>query len=168
MEKSKTEIKIEELDQLIRDKVHEGLESGELIGRPVRMATGFTRDFRKFATKGSITDMAAGFVVGSSFGKIVSSFVGDLIMPIVGVMTGGVDFKEMTWTIGDGVKVRYGLFLENLMDFIIIALCVFIAVRLIQKLRDKEDEIIDRLEEKEDEIVKKIQEDLAKKLKDTK
>lgn len=104
----------------------------------------FLQDFKAFAVKGNAVDMAVGVIIGGAFGKIVSSIVNDLIMPPIGWLLGGMDFKDLSLTIGkklseDGVTMEkvtlnYGNFLQNVTDFVIIAFCVFLLVRFITKL----------------------------------
>lgn len=102
------------------------------------------KEFKAFAVKGNAIDMAVGVIIGGAFGKIVSSIVNDLIMPPIGWLLGGVDFKDLSLTIGqklgeDGqtmekVTLNYGNFLQNVTDFLIISFCVFLLVRFITKL----------------------------------
>ena len=103
-------------------------------------------EFKKFAVKGNVIDMAVGIIVGAAFGKIVSSFVADIIMPPIGVLLGGVDFsslvivlKEATEGVG-AVTINYGLFINTIIDFVIIAFAIFIAVLQISKMKKKEEE----------------------------
>lgn len=106
----------------------------------------FIQEFKDFAIKGNVVDLAVGVIIGGAFGKIVSSLVADIIMPAVGVILGGVDFTTLKWTVAIGdrtpVDVTYGNFLQNIVDFLIIAICIFVVVRLINKLAHlrKEDE----------------------------
>src|SRR3954468_15320420 len=94
-------------------------------------------EFKKFALKGNVLDLAVGVIIGGAFGKIVSSLVSDLVMPLVGILMGGFDFKELILRIGTA-KVAYGLFIQNCVDFVIIAAAIFFAVRLINHFRRKE------------------------------
>ena len=89
--------------------------------------------------RGNVMDMAVGVIVGGAFGKIVTSLVDDIIMPIVGIATGGVDFKELATTIGDA-KITYGLFIQNVIDFLIIAFCIFLMVKAMNSLSKKKEE----------------------------
>jgi large conductance mechanosensitive channel len=104
------------------------------------------QEFKKFALKGNVMDMAVGVIIGAAFGKIVSSFVTDVIMPPIGVLTGGVDFANLFITLkkatdtAEAVKLNYGLFLNTVIDFLIIAFVIFIAVKQINKLRKKEEQ----------------------------
>lgn len=85
-------------------------------------------DFKEFATKGNITDMSVAFVMSAAFRKIVSSFVEDIIMPIIGAVIGGHNFKEYAYIIGES-KILYGIFLQNIIDFLIIAFSMFMSLR---------------------------------------
>ena len=105
--------------------------------------TNMLKEFKKFAMRGNVMDMAVGVVIGAAFGKIVSSFVTDIIMPPIGVLTGGVDFSSLAFTIKQGtepVTLNYGMFLNTIIDFIIIAFAIFIAIKQINKLKKKEEE----------------------------
>ena len=97
-------------------------------------------EFKEFAMKGNVLDMAVGVVIGAAFGKIVSSFVADVITPMLGVLVGGVDFKNLAMTIGTDpagapILVKYGVFLQTIFDFVIIAAAIFMALRAINKLK---------------------------------
>lgn len=121
----------------------------------------FLNEFKEFAVKGNVVDMAVGVVIGGAFGKIVTSLVSDVIMPLIGAATGGVNFTDWKWTIVKGIEeqvdaagaviqaakpavtVNYGNLLQVTFDFIIIALCIFLVIRGINKmknLRKKEEE----------------------------
>lgn len=103
------------------------------------------KEFKAFAVKGNVVDMAVGIIIGAAFGKIVSSFVGDVIMPPIGVLLGGVDFSNLAITIkeavGDApaVAISYGKFIQTLIDFIIIAFAVFMAVKAMNSTKKKEE-----------------------------
>jgi large conductance mechanosensitive channel len=97
-------------------------------------------EFKQFAMKGNVIDMAVGIIIGAAFGKIVSSFVGDLVMPVIGMAVGGVNFTDLsvllgTSPAGEPVLVKYGAFLQAVFDFLIIALAVFMAIKAVNKLR---------------------------------
>jgi len=97
-------------------------------------------EFKEFAMKGNVVDLAVGVIVGAAFGKIVSSFVGDVIMPPLGLLIGGVNFSEFAVTLGTDTKgapvlLKYGAFLQTVFDFLIIAVVIFIAVKGINKLK---------------------------------
>ncbi len=99
---------------------------------------GFIKEFKEFAVQGNVMDMAVGVIIGGAFGKIVSSLVDDIIMPVVGVLTGGVDIKGLEAVIGDA-KITYGLFLQNIIDFLIIAFSIFCVIKAINKMKKKEE-----------------------------
>lgn len=101
---------------------------------------GLAQEFKEFAMKGNVIDLAVGVVIGTAFGKIVSSLVADVIMPSVGKAVGGVNFSDLAVDLGAGpdgepVLLRYGVFLQTLFDFLLIALALFMAIRLINKLK---------------------------------
>ena len=98
----------------------------------------FLSDFKEFAMKGNVIDMAVGVIIGGAFGKIVSSLVDDIIMPVIGLCTGGIDFKGLSAQVGDAT-VTYGMFIQNIVDFLIIALSIFVALRVIMKFKKKEE-----------------------------
>jgi len=98
-------------------------------------------EFKEFAMKGNVVDMAVGVIIGAAFGKIVSSLVGDMVMPPLGLAIGGVDFSDLSVALGanavtgEPVVLKYGLFLQTMFDFLLIALVLFIAIRAINKLK---------------------------------
>jgi len=110
----------------------------------------FLSDFRDFALRGNVIDMAVGVVIGGAFGKIVTSLVDNIIMPAVGVLTGGTNFSDFKYVLKDAtigpdgtpvpeVAISWGLFVQTIVDFIIIAFCIFMAIRFIQSLRRKSE-----------------------------
>ena len=104
---------------------------------------GFIKEFKEFAMKGNVMDMAVGVIIGGAFGKIVSSLVDDVLMPLVGMITGNVDFTNLAFQIGDGegaAVLKYGNFIQNTVDFIIVALCIFLMLKGINKLNRKKEE----------------------------
>lgn len=107
---------------------------------------GIASEFKEFAVKGNVVDMAVGIIIGAAFGKIVSSAVGDVIMPPIGVLLGGVDFSDLAITlkaaVGDApaVVISYGKFIQTVIDFIIVAFAIFMGVRVINSLKRKEAE----------------------------
>lgn len=102
---------------------------------------GMLKEFKEFAVKGNVVDMAVGIIIGAAFGKIVSSFVGDVIMPPIGVLLGGVDFSNLAYTVkaasgtSPAVIISYGKFIQTIIDFTIIAFAIFIAVKAINSLK---------------------------------
>ena len=104
---------------------------------------GFIKEFKEFAMKGNVMDMAVGVIIGGAFGKIVSSLVDDVLMPIVGMMTGNIDFTTLALTIGEGegaAVLKYGQFIQNVVDFLIVAFCIFLMLKGINKLNKKKEE----------------------------
>ena len=110
-------------------------------------------DFKTFISRGNVVDMAVGVIVGGAFGKIVTSLVNDILMPIVGVFLGGLNFTELSIKVGDA-SVAYGNFIQTIIDFLIIALCIFIMVKVFEKFKKKE-EVAPKKEEpkKSDEVL---------------
>ncbi len=92
--------------------------------------------FKEFIAKGNVVDLAVGVIIGSAFGKIVTSIVNDILMPLLGIVIGGVDFTSLSVKIGDAT-VTYGNFIQNVIDFLIIALCVYIMISVISKVTNK-------------------------------
>lgn len=113
----------------------------------------FIQDFKEFALKGNIIDMAVGVIIGGAFGKIVSSLVDDILMPVISLCTGGDGYKNLKYVITHGqaaadgkaaieeVAINYGLFIQNIVDFFIIALSIFVALRVVMKFMKKEKQV---------------------------
>lgn len=97
------------------------------------------REFREFAVKGNVVDLAVAVIIGAAFGKIVASLVGDIVMPLVGTLLGGLDFKGLAVQVGNA-KIEYGNFLQTCVDFIVIAWAIFVAVQVINRLRKKDED----------------------------
>lgn len=110
----------------------------------------FLQDFKAFAMRGNVMDMAVGVIIGEAFGKIITSVVSDIIMPPIGLLVGGVNFTDLKWemkpaqeidgVMQEAVTLNYGNFLQTAFDFIIIAISIFIFIRLISKLSRKKEE----------------------------
>ena len=115
---------------------------------------GFIKEFKEFAMKGNVMDMAVGVIIGAAFGKIVSSMVDDVLMPLISKVTGGVDFTNLFINLSDdkaydtiaaakeaGASVfAYGTFIQNIVDFLIVAFCIFLMLKGINKLNSKKEE----------------------------
>ncbi len=111
----------------------------------------FLKDFKDFAMKGNVIDMAVGVIIGAAFGKIVSSLVDDIIMPLVGVATGGINFTDYKWVIQPEVKdaageiiaplvsLNWGNWVQTVVNFLIVAFCIFVMIRFISNLRKKKE-----------------------------
>jgi large conductance mechanosensitive channel len=103
------------------------------------------KEFKEFALKGSVVDLAVGIIIGGAFGKIVSSLVADVIMPPIGVLLGGVDFSSLSITLKEAVgtapaaTLRYGLFINTVIDFFIVALAIFLMIRTMNSMRRKQE-----------------------------
>lgn len=98
----------------------------------------FVEEFKAFAMKGNVIDLAVAVVIGAAFGKIVSSLVANIITPIIGLLMGGVDFSGLSYTLGDAV-VTYGVFIQSIIDFVIVALVIFMVVKGISKAQSMTD-----------------------------
>ena len=107
---------------------------------------GMMSEFKKFAVKGNVMDMAVGIIIGAAFGKIVAAFVGGVMMPPLGMLLGGVDFSELAYVIqpatatAEAVSIKWGAFVQTAIDFIIIAFAVFMVVKAMNKMKKKEEE----------------------------
>ena len=114
---------------------------------------GFIKEFKEFAMKGNVMDMAVGVIIGGAFGKIISSLVDDVLMPVIGKLTGGVSFVDLFVTLGDGnyktlaaakeagaAIFAYGQFIQNIVDFLIVAFCIFLMLKGINKMNRKKEE----------------------------
>lgn len=112
---------------------------------------GLLKEFKEFAVKGNVIDLAVGVIIGGAFGKIVSSFVNDVVMPPIGLLVGGVDFKDLNLVLKDAttnelgeevaaVTMNYGMFIQNVVDFAIIAFVIFMAIKGINQMNKKKEE----------------------------
>ena len=114
---------------------------------------GFIKEFKEFAMKGNVMDMAVGVIIGGAFGKIVSSLVDDILMPLIGKATGGVSFTDLFVNLGDGeystladakeagaAVFAYGQFIQNVVDFLIVAFCIFLMIKGMNQLNRKKEE----------------------------
>jgi len=96
------------------------------------------KEFKEFISKGNVIDMAVGVIIGSAFGKIVTSIVNDILMPLIGIIIGGIDFTGLKWEV-KGATIAYGTFIQNIIDFLIIAVCIFVLIKIISKFNKKEE-----------------------------
>ena len=140
----------------------------------------FIKEFKEFAVRGNLVDTAVAFVMGASFGKIVSSFVDGIVMPLVGMLAGGVDFNQKKWVLKDAipevkdaagkvvekavleVSVKYGSFLTNLIDFMIVAFAVFLVIKAINKMKKKEEAPVPAGPSSTDQLLMEIRDSLKK------
>lgn len=116
-------------------------------------------DFKKFISRGNVFDLAVGIIIGAAFGKIVSSLVDHIIMPLIGLLLGGINFTSLKITVGDAV-IAYGIFIQNIVDFFIISASIFIFIRMIQSVKGKKEEEEIKIDE-QTELLKEIR-DLLK------
>jgi large conductance mechanosensitive channel len=129
------------------------------------------QEFKQFAMRGNVMDMAIGIIIGAAFGKIVSSIVADVIMPPIGILLGGVDFSSLALTIKEGsegvepVLIKYGVFINTVIDFIIIAFAIFMVVKGINSMKKKEEEkpAAPPAPTKEEVLLTEIRDELRKK-----
>ncbi len=101
------------------------------------------KEFKEFAMRGNVVDMAVGIIIGGAFGKIVSSMVSDVIMPPIGMMMGGVDFSDLAFALGEGegaASINYGVFINTVLDFLIVAFAIFMLIKGLNSLKRKEEE----------------------------
>lgn len=132
----------------------------------------FVKEFKEFINQGSVMDLAVGMVIGSAFSKIVSSLVSDIIMPVVGLIGGGVDFSDLVITIPNffgsdtAAHINIGIFLQNVVDFLIVALALFLVIRGMNRMKKRAAEKLGKKEEKKEAEEKEEKEDTDKILKD--
>lgn len=128
-------------------------------------------EFKEFIMKGDVVDLAVGVIVGGAFGKIVTSLVNDILMPLIGIVIGGIDFSNLSIDIADA-KVMYGSFIQQVIDFLIISLCIFLFVKLISKItrkdKKKEKEVVEEPKKSDEVLLLEEIRDLLKKEKASK
>ncbi|MCM3774168.1 MULTISPECIES: large conductance mechanosensitive channel protein MscL [Priestia] len=121
------------------------------------------KEFKEFALRGNVLDLAVGVIIGAAFGKIVTSLVNDIIMPLIGLLLAGIDFKDLSFTVGDAT-VLYGSFIQTIVDFLIVAFSIFLFIRFFNRFKRKEEEKVEEevaVLTKEEEILTEIR-DLLK------
>ena len=129
------------------------------------------KEFREFAMQGNVVDLAIGVIIGGAFGKIVSSLVDDIIMPLIGLLTGGINMKAARWVVREAagktpeLSLNYGMFLQNVIDFLIISFSIFMVIRFFNQFRKKEvDEPLEEEESaKEEQLLTEIRDILKTK-----
>ena len=127
----------------------------------------FAAEFKEFAMKGNVVDLAVGVVIGAAFGKIVSSLVENVIMPVVGILTGGVNFSTLAVAIGmspkgEPVLLKYGAFIQTVVDFLIVALVIFIAIKGINRLKKPAPDAVAPPPPRQEALLEEIRNLLAK------
>lgn len=106
-------------------------------------------EFKEFISRGNVVDMAVGVIIGAAFGKIVTSIVDDILMPIVGIFLGGVDFSNLSINV-ESATIKYGAFIQTVIDFLIVAFCIFVVVKVFERFKKKEEVVAPS---KTDEVV---------------
>ena len=120
------------------------------------------KEFREFAVKGNAVDLAVAVIIGAAFGKIVASLVGDIAMPLVGTLLGGLDFSDLAVEVGEA-KILYGKFLQTCVDFVIIAWVIFLAVKLINRLKREAPAQADPTPPRQEQLLEEIRDLLKQK-----
>ena len=114
----------------------------------VKKGNSTLKEFKQFISKGNVIDLAVGVIIGSAFGKIVTSIVNDILTPIIGILIGGLDFSSLKFQMKDAT-IQYGLFLQNVIDFLIVSVCIFVLVKIVSKFTKKQE----KEEKKKDEQI---------------
>ena len=114
-------------------------------------------EFKEFISKGNVLDMAVGVIIGGAFGKIVTSLVDNILMPIIGLIIGGHDFSKLSIKVKDA-SIDYGMFLQNVVDFLIVALCIFLVIKAVNKIRELELKKLAKKEKAEETVIVKSEE----------
>lgn len=118
----------EKKKKVLKDEFKRGIEKGNDT----------FKEFKKFISKGNVVDMAVGVIIGSAFSKIVTSLVENIFMPLIGIVLGKVDFTDLLIKVGS-TEIKYGIFIQNVVDFLIVALCIFVMVKFISGFKKKEE-----------------------------
>lgn len=135
---------------------------GKKKNKLVETGNNTIKEFKEFIARGNIVDMAVGVIIGSAFGKIVTSLVNDIFMPLIGVIIGGLDFSKLVLKIGES-SVNYGMFIQNIVDFLIVAICIFFMIKILSKFKKEEEAKVEEV--KEDEqilLLREIRDSLKK------
>lgn len=114
------------------------MEKKELREKGKEKVKGELSDFKDFISRGNVVDMAVGVIIGGAFGKIVTSLVNDIFMPLIGTILGGIDFSNLSINVGEA-KIMYGLFIQSVIDFLIIAFCIFMMIKIFEKFKHQEE-----------------------------
>lgn len=118
-------------------------------------------EFKEFISRGNVVDMAVGVIIGTAFGKIVTSLVNDVLMPLIGIILGGLDFSSLSINIGDAT-ILYGSFIQTIVDFLIVAFCIFMMIKFFEKFKKKEEKAVTPSKSDEVKLLEEIR-DLLKK-----
>lgn len=139
------------------NKLKDGIEESG------RRAKGLFSEFKEFITRGSVVDLTIGVVLGAALSRVVTSLVGDILMPVISLIFGGLETKELYITVG-GAKIAYGNFIVNVTDFLIVAACIFFFIKLWQHMREKfvKEDVVTKVDKKE-ELLQEIRDALVDK-----
>ncbi len=140
------------------------MEKKESLKKGLEKSKGLAGEFKEFISKGNVVDLAVGVIIGAAFGKIVSSLVDDILMPLIGMIIGGINFSDLSVKIGEAT-IKYGNFIQNIIDFLIVAACIFVIVKAMNKLNRKKEEPAPEppKESEEVKLLKEIRDALKKK-----
>lgn len=110
------------------------------------------KEFKDFISRGNVIDLAVGVIIGGAFGKIVTSIVNDILMPIIGVIIGGLDFSNLTIKVKDAT-ISYGAFIQNVIDFLIVSACIFCFIKFVDKFKKKEEKKDEEPPKKDEQVI---------------
>ena len=136
----------------------------DLESKNIKKISKGASEFKTFISRGNVVDMAVGVIIGGAFGKIVTSLVNDVLMPVIGVFLGGLDFSDLSIKVGDAT-IKYGSFIQTIVDFLIVAFCIFMIVKLFESFKKKKEEETEEAPKKSDEalLLEEIRDLLKKK-----
>ena len=136
----------------------------DLASKNIKKISKGASEFKTFISRGNVVDMAVGVIIGGAFGKIVTSLVNDVLMPVIGVFSGGLDFSDLSIKVGDAT-IKYGSFIQTIVDFLIVAFCIFMIVKLFESFKKKKEEETEEAPKKSDEalLLEEIRDLLKKK-----
>ena len=123
----------------------------------VEKGTKTISEFKNFIARGNVVDLAVGVIIGGAFGKIVTSVVNDILMPLIGILIGGIDFTSLSLKVGEAT-ITYGNFIQNVIDFLIVAVCIFFMIKIIEKITKKEEKVEEVKEEIKDKKIVLLEE----------
>lgn len=136
----------------------------DLASKNIKKISKGASEFKTFISRGNVVDMAVGVIIGGAFGKIVTSLVNDVLMPVIGVFLGGLDFSDLSIKVG-AATIKYGSFIQTIVDFLIVAFCIFMIVKLFESFKKKKEEETEEAPKKSDEalLLEEIRDLLKKK-----
>lgn len=136
----------------------------DLASKNIKKISKGASEFKTFISRGNVVDMAVGVIIGGAFGKIVTSLVNDVLMPVIGVFLGGLDFSDLSIKVGDAT-IKYGSFIQTIVDFLIVAFCIFMIVKLFESFKKKKEKETEEAPKKSDEalLLEEIRDLLKKK-----